>query len=176
MTNLIVISSVLFAIAFSLMIWYSKNLVLKLVTITLLFFISNIVYFGLDSYKGWPTNESMPKKGSVVWVSVNEPNENYSGAIYLWITYEKSLLAWPMRLFDYSYDDKLAPRAFRLPYSKSLAEKVKKVGKYLENGIPVDVEMDEDSDSEGTIEKFEKNNTPTFKLVDPRDILRKDAK
>ncbi|MEK8025294.1 hypothetical protein [Pseudaquabacterium rugosum] len=57
---------------------------------------------------GWPTEDALPERFSLLAVVVEEPNAKTAGALYLWVNAIEG--GKPVAL----------PRAYRLPYAKDL--------------------------------------------------------
>ena len=83
-------------------------------------------YFSLQGLLGWPTQTDLPVEFILLAGKVEEPAEQNKdgGAVYLW--------ALPLD------EEKIKgmPRAYRMPYSKSLHNKVAAANKRLRRGIP----------------------------------------
>ncbi len=70
--------------------------------------------------QGWPTERDLPEKFYLHAVNVAEPE-----SIYLWGT-------------EFSHGlEKTVPRAYRLPYTAALHDKVDKATRKLRKGLPV---------------------------------------
>jgi hypothetical protein len=197
MTPYIVIVAILFAISFSLMIFFAKSIWLKLSTVAILFVISNQIYFGFESMKGWPTEEKLQGSGQLLWAIVNEPNGSDAGAIYMWVYLPEDDSTWYNKYVKYHTND-ASPRAVKLPYNKNTAEQINKAKKAMEEGYMIEVDFGENKVNDGSTDGSSDNsnnepsqgnldassgvndttdnldeNMPRLKLVDPRDILRK---
>lgn len=191
MTAYIVFAAILFAISFSLMIYFSRMLVFKLTTVAVLFVISNLIYFGFDSIKGWPADENLPKKGQLIWGVVQEPTDDDPGAIYLWIIYDEKDTEWYQKIVNYKPETQ-SPRAFKIKYSKKTATQLQKAKEAMEQGFGVELEPQEGEsgeaeDSSQTKAEPDKptggergstvdGEMPRFKLVDPRERMVKGDK
>ena len=195
MTAYLVIVAILFAVSFSLMIFFTKSVWLKLSTVAILFVISNQIYFGFESLKGWPTSEKLNGSGQLIWAIVNEPNGTDPGAIYMWV-YLPEGEGWYHKYVSYHAED-TAPRAVKMPYNKNTAEQVNKAKKAMEEGYMVEVDFGEnklnDGSTDGEMLEGEENqtpgspdaasgdttssmideNVPRLKIIDPRNISRK---
>lgn len=174
MIEYIVFAALVFSIAFSLMIYYNKSIGLKIVTVAALFFLSNLLYFSFETYKGWPSEQSLPKKGKLISSMVDEPSENYSGSIYLWISYEAEH-GFFQRIFNYRYAYSEAPRGYRIRYDKSLSKRLQQAKEAAQNGFVVEIEMlKKRGSSFDNASETEQYDIPEITFVDPRDINRKD--
>jgi hypothetical protein len=72
------------------------------------------VFFATKGLLGWPANSQLPPRFQLLWVRVVEPDRisGNRGAIYLWIE----------EVDENNVPDGV-PRAFRLPYSRPLADR-----------------------------------------------------
>ena len=194
MTTYILIAALIFAVSFSLMIFFSKSILLKLSTVAVLFVISNQIYFGFESMKGWPTEEKPDSKGQLLWAIVNEPSSDDPGAIYMWVYLPDTDLSWYKKFITYQPTDP-APRAIKIPYNEKTAEQLNKAKQAMEEGYAVEVDFNSGNEvkegpngeqqdgtaeqspdaSSGDINSTAKidENLPRFRLIDPRDIVRK---
>jgi hypothetical protein len=74
-----------------------------------------VVFFRLQGLLGWSAYEGLPPRFELIWARVVESNfiNNEAGAIHLWV-----------EELDNANRPSLVPRAFVLPYSTALAQKV----------------------------------------------------
>lgn len=79
-----------------------------------------IVYHSWPAVQGWPTERDLPEQFYLHAVNVAEPD-----SIYLWGTEFTHGLA------------QTVPRAYRLPYTPALHDKVDKATRKLRKGLPV---------------------------------------
>lgn len=79
-----------------------------------------VVYNSWPGVQGWPTERDLPKQFFLHAVNVAEPD-----SIYLWGTEFTQGLG------------QTAPRAYRLPYTPALHDKVDKATRKLRKGLPV---------------------------------------
>lgn len=184
MNAYIIAASILFALSFAFMIYYSKIFWFKILTITLLFVIVNMLYFSFDSVKGWPSHEKITK-GQLVYVEIVEPSETYDGAIYVYVRIEPKEHSWYDKYIDYIYWDSFAPRSYYIPYTPQSSSKIREAREAMEKGYIVEIEGDSaESSGEGdSQESSEEGNgterpdggdsenyrVPHLKLVDPRE-------
>jgi hypothetical protein len=84
-----------------------------------------VSYYSFPALLGWPTTEAMPQKFKLNAVQVVQPDKQKKtkGKIYLWATELKDLKPVGM------------PRAYRLPYSEALFEKVNKARIKMSKGM-----------------------------------------
>ena len=84
-----------------------------------------VSYFSLVGLIGWPSEERIPEHFQLHWATVVEPDKlnGTAGSIYLWVE----------ALDD---DNMLAgtPRAFRVPYSRALADRIGRAKERIEQG------------------------------------------
>lgn len=78
------------------------------------------VYNAWPGIQGWPSNRDLPKQFFLHAVNIDEPSN-----IYLWGTEFTQGLG------------QTKPRAYRLPYSPALHDKVDKATRKLRKGLPV---------------------------------------
>jgi len=80
------------------------------------------LWLGRADPAGWPTAATLPKQATLVWAQVDEPDPSAAdpGRIYLWLNTGRP-----------------APRAYSLPYTRSLHEQVQKALKALRRGDPI---------------------------------------
>lgn len=97
------------------------------------------VWFALESYAGWPTTETLPKKFRLNWAVVNEPV-----AIYVWASDVNPPERW---WFERKPLD--SPRAYQIPYSRSQHEQTEKALVLIRAGKVVMGEGDADSKADG---------------------------
>jgi hypothetical protein len=73
---------------------------------------------------GWPSRARTPARANLVWASVDEPNPALSdpGHIYLWLDVGAA-----------------APRAYSLPYSRPLQERLQRALQAIQRHRPVEV-------------------------------------
>lgn len=184
MNAYILTASILFAVSFAFMIYYSKVFWFKLSTITLLFAIVNMIYFSFDTIKGWPSDDKIPK-GQLVFVEIVEPTETYTGAIYVYVRHESKASIWYNKYLSYIYWDNMAPRSYYIPYTNQSSKSMREAKEAMENGFIVEIEGESaeaqsDGDGEATGEEgnggerpdggeSENYNVPHLKLIDPRE-------
>mgnify|MGYP001251646945 CR=1 FL=1 len=101
--------------------WRIKTGAVALVSIFYL-----ITYLSFPPILGWPTKDKIPEEFRLIGGYVLEPNKKTgkNGEIFLWLT-------------DLSKNPKVAkPRAFVLPYSEELNQKVASASDKLKKGKP----------------------------------------
>lgn len=184
--NLYIIAAcIAFAISFAVMLYYNKVFWYKIATITILFAIANMVYFSLDSVKGWPSHDKI-HKGELVFVQVVEPGEGYPGAIYLLVRVDPTETSWYSPYINYVYWDNQAPRSYYIPYTEKTAKEMRDAQQAMEQGYIVEINGDSASEESGN-QNGEPNangkdggsspeggdstnyEVPHLKLIDPRE-------
>jgi len=85
------------------------------------------VFFCLEGFLGWPATAALPPRFELLWAQVVERDlvSNEAGAINLWVA-ELNDANLPSR----------TPRAYVLPYSAALAEKIEKARAEITKGHP----------------------------------------
>lgn len=184
----IVFLLIILAILYITQLYFNKNFLLKLLTVTYLFFVASAMYFSLDTYKGWPTSEKV-KEGVLVFVIVDEPTEVSEGAIYIWVRDSEVKFFWYQWI---GYTPKDEPRSFILPYTKQTAKTFREAKKKIEEGKFVLLEEESEpsnelngSESEGEADGNGKNGNmndydedykvPHLKIVEPEELLKKEG-
>ena len=94
-----------------------------IVVVSVFYFAS---YHGLRTLAGLPSSEDLPSDFRLLYVSIDEPDKlsGGEGAIYIWLR----------ELQNDVQVTATEPRAYRLPYSESLAENVEAALRQLEQG------------------------------------------
>lgn len=116
--------------------WYlayvkGRWLIKALLTVFLAFY-GLEVWQALDSYAGWPTRETLPRRSLLISAIVHEPNPGRrdSGGIFLWVV--------PLgqdSLSPFSYNSISGePRAYRIPYSRAMHEQADSATKSMQQG------------------------------------------
>lgn len=179
----LVMTLVCFSIVYCFQLYFN-NLYLKLLSATMAFFISSSIYFAFDSYKGWPSAETI-SNGRLVYAQVESPYKGNKGAIFILIKHDSADRSWFDRVFRYRDD---APRLYRLPFSVKLEDKIKRSIKKMQEGYIVEIDgfeeegdgeskksdVTEDQKSARSRESSEVDyNVPHFKMIEPREVLRK---
>ena len=93
-----------------------------------------VTYFSLPPLLGWPADETLPKRFNLVAVYVEEPDKSTGaeGEIFLWAT-------------DMAKGPRGAePRAYRVPFSGELHQKVVEAGNKMRKGLPQLGELSEE--------------------------------
>lgn len=193
MSNLnLVFVLLIFSIGIAFQMYFNRSFLLKILVITMLFIISSFTYFSIESYKGWPTYQTI-KSGTLIFVKVEEPREEFKGAIYLWVIpdpHEKSIIE---KVFSYSVD--IAPRAYQMPYTQNSASEFLEANEKIKQGFIVKIKEKKNqkgngngksadgdgnkegingtSDSNGNSGDIENYSVPSLKIISPDEILRK---
>jgi hypothetical protein len=102
--------------------WWVKAMA---IVITSVFFVE--VFYATKGLLGWPDSEKLPAQFQLLWVRVAEPDAKIGdpGSVYLWIE----------ELDDNNVPTGV-PRAYRLPYSRPLAERSSKARDQIMKGNP----------------------------------------
>jgi hypothetical protein len=106
--------------------WVSKA---AMILLSLYFCLS--VGFSVNEFMGWPTDDKLPPKFLLHWAVIKEPDVKLGdkGSIYVWIKpigkHEVEYKEWNNYLLSF-YDGKSRPRAYRIPYSRTLHEQTQK--------------------------------------------------
>lgn len=195
MNNLnLVFILLIFSIGIAFQMYFNRSFLLKILVITMLFIISSFTYFSIESYKGWPTYQKI-KNGTLISVRVEEPRDEFKGAIYLWIIldpYEKSIIE---KVFSYSVD--ISPRSYQLPYTQNTADEFLEANEKIKQGFVVKITENKNnqgdgkgdgegegdggdtnggngtSDPNGNMGDIENYSVPNLKIISPDEILRK---
>jgi hypothetical protein len=133
-----------FVLIATLVLWFvigSKgHWAIKAATIVLSLYFCLSVGFSANEFMGWPTDDKLPPKYLVYWAIVNEPDVKLGdeGNIYIWVRPigepEVEHKKWNDYLLSF-YNGKSKPRAYRMPYSRPLHEKIHKaMGILLKGG------------------------------------------
>ena len=94
------------------------------IAITTVFF--GICYVSTEGLIGWPSEARVPEHFQLDWATVAEPDKlnGVAGAIYLWV-----------EALDENNMSSGTPRAFRVPYSRDLADRIGHARERIEQGI-----------------------------------------
>ena len=131
-----------FIILFSLLLWLiigmKGNWILKIAIITVALLFSSSTVLTIENFYGWPTTQSMPKEFRVYWALIEEPNkvEKTDGALYFWAesTEIKPGISDIFNFMILKGNRMSGVRAYRLPYSDSMRERMIKIVKKIMNG------------------------------------------
>jgi hypothetical protein len=93
------------------------------IAITSAFF--GVSYFSVTGLIGWPSERRMPEHFRLHWATVVEPDKlnGLPGSIYLWV-----------EALDENNMPAGTPRAFRVPYSRALADRIGHAKERIEQG------------------------------------------
>lgn len=102
---------------------------------------SLIVWRSIESYKGWPSAADPPEKSLVHWALIREPDPAHDdpGAIYVWLT-PLDEVAGSRNPLDYDSPPG-DPRAYKLPYSRSLHKGMQRAKGMIGQGRPVVLDL-----------------------------------
>lgn len=134
----VVASYVVLALLVLVMILYSRfHWILKAGVVVLVSAFYPVSYLAFMALLGWPTEQRLPDRFRLVAAQVYEPDKQRAttGAIYLWAT-DLSTRA-----------GRVTPRAYELPYSVTLHERVVEASKQLQKGVPQMGEVEEEEAS-----------------------------
>src|SRR6516225_11382646 len=94
------------------------------IAITSAFF--GISYASIAGLIGWPSEARVPEHFQLDWATVVEPDKltGSSGSIYLWL-----------EALDENNVPAGTPRAFRVPYSRALADRIGRAKERIEQGM-----------------------------------------
>jgi hypothetical protein len=94
------------------------------ITVTTLFF--SVSYASIAGLIGWPSEARLPGHFQLDWATVVEPDKlnGSPGSIYLWL-----------ETLDENNVPAGTPRAFRVPYSRELAERIGHAKERIEQGM-----------------------------------------
>ncbi len=143
MTGAAVAFPIAFLVVTAILLWnliYARGRWLqKLLLIITVPYISLVLWLSLDGYLGWPTPENLPQKSLLVWSLVAEPPPGKEGGkIYLWLTPipQNKTSRFIEKYFGYKNQEK-EPRAYVLPYTRKMHEKLDKAMGMLREGKSV---------------------------------------
>jgi len=94
------------------------------IAITSVFF--GISYASIAGLIGWPSEARVPEHFQLDWATVIEPDKlnGTPGTIYLWV-----------EALDANNEPAGTPRAFRVPYSRDLADRIGHAKERIEQGV-----------------------------------------
>jgi hypothetical protein len=114
---------------------YSKwSWQVKAITIIITSTFYVISYFSFPPLLGWPTSQSLPLHFRLISSEVRQPDKitGSEGAVYLWLKEVEDITTYTM------------PRAYVLPYSNLLHERIISAQSKIDRGIPQLGEYEED--------------------------------
>jgi hypothetical protein len=93
------------------------------IVITIGFF--GVSYVSIGELIGWPSEARMPERFQLHWATVREPDKlnGLPGSIFLWL-----------EALDENSMPAGTPRAFRVPYSRALADRIGRAKERIEQG------------------------------------------
>jgi len=106
----------------SRLVWWVKA---AAIVVTSVFFVE--AFYATKGLLGWPGSERLPSRFQLLWVRAVEPDAKVGdpGAIYLWV-----------EELDENNVSSGVPRAYRLPYSRPLADRASKARDEIVKGNP----------------------------------------
>jgi hypothetical protein len=94
------------------------------IAVTSVFF--GLSYVAIAALLGWPSESRLPERFQLHWAAIVEPDKanGLPGSIYLWteVLNDNNLLSG-------------TPRAFRVPFSRELADRIQRAKKRIEEGV-----------------------------------------
>ncbi len=136
---------------------------------TTFFFVS--VFFQTRNLLGWPSNAKLPIPAQLLWARVVEPNRMASepGAIFMWV-----------EQLDENNIPVGMPRAYRLPYTRVMADKTQKARDNIMDGKPISLQDDPNApskpedDPSSSKKPDDKDSKKTEQLGDLQASMRTD--
>ena len=130
-----------------LVLWFiigaKGHWVLKAFIILLTLHVCLSVGMSIPNFAGWPSDDRLPDKFLVHWITIKEPDKKTKedGYIYIWATVlsnqEKEVEGWKQYLLSFGVQDFTEPRAYRTPYTREGHERGEDALKKIKNGQPV---------------------------------------
>ncbi len=126
------------------------QLVLKAAAVGAYFFLASSVYFSVDSFKGWPSVETIREEVQVVWIDVDERDTVDESSIYVWTRKKPNddPRVWydPRHALEY-FGELREPRAYRMPFTKEGAKFAKRAQRAIASGQKVMLEGEPEAGS-----------------------------
>ena len=109
--------------------------VIKALAIVLVSGLYLVTYYSFPPLLGWPTSQQLPKRFNLIAVYVQEPDKTSgrAGEILLWAA---DMAAGPRGA---------EPRAYRVPFTPELHQKVEEAGNKIRKGLPQLGELKEEN-------------------------------
>ena len=101
------------------------------------------VGMSIPNFAGWPSDDRLPDKFLVHWITIKEPDKKTKedGYIYIWDTIlsnqEKEGQGWKQYLLSFGVQDFTEPRAYRTPYTTEGHQRGEDAIKKIKRGRPV---------------------------------------
>jgi hypothetical protein len=153
-----------FCLLFGLLLWFvigsRGRWTVKLAAIAASSVFTFMVWDALDTFSGWPTQQSPPERALLVSSTVDEPR-----AIYVWLVPSNE-----PRPLAYRADER-EPRSYRLPYSRQLHAQVDVANTLARQGRQVEIRRVPSAPGDGRTARIMRVyalSTP----ADPRKHLR----
>ena len=104
-----------------------------------------VTYWGIAEIRGMPSDTTPPKLFRLHWARIVEPNKmtDVPGSIFLWVE----------ELDEHNYPSGL-PRAYRLPFSRDLADSIESALAAISDGEEVAGQIEEDAAELDTSERL----------------------
>ena len=133
-SGLIAAYTVLAVLLLSINLYSKWSWQVKAITIIVTSAFYVISYFSFPPLLGWPTKQVLPSHFRLLSSEVHQPDKlrGTDGAIYLWLKEVEDITTYVL------------PRAYVLPYSSLLHERIIRVQSKIDHGIPQLGEYDED--------------------------------
>lgn len=169
----------------TIMLWVficsSVHVMIKVILIAVTIWYGLALYYIPSNFMGWPTIQAIPDSSRVLSIKVQEPDRNSTGAIYFWLnthpTEKKVLLIEfldPRKAF--LYYGKTEPKAYKLPYSRSLHERIiralKKKSRIPGGQMIIGQERKKKGKGSGKKDQY-LDDQIKFKIINPIDLLSK---
>jgi len=125
-SGLIAAYIVLAALLLSINLYSKWSWRVKTITIVVTSAFYVISYYSFPPLLGWPTNQSLPSHFRLLSTEVHQPDKlsETDGAVYLWLKEIEDITTYVL------------PRAYVLPYSNLLHEKIISTQSKIDRGIP----------------------------------------
>lgn len=131
----LVAALIVFSLMYAIQLYYNKSFFLKLINITVIVFISSAVYFTFETYKGWPTTESIREKARIYSVIITPPVEGvHKGGIYYLAKERKKEPTVLEKIFRYMSPLPDSPRIYFTEYTEQEERLFSRAQEALEEG------------------------------------------
>ena len=99
------------------------------------------VGMSIPKFAGWPSDDRLPDKFLVHWITIKEPDKKTKedGYIYIWATVlsnqEKEVEGWKQYLLSFGVQDFTEHRAYRTPYTREGHQRGEDAIKKIKNDV-----------------------------------------